>query len=136
MLELKQAVDRYLNWVVSYFKKTYPTSAQKYYGLFVNNPNGNFVFDAEPIVTELGISTTQADLDHGRAIAANSGTRRVLFDTRTDELHVWDNGVWTVSTVNRGDVFKVGKVYYSPFTQKVFLFDNTYQVEQIKGTTV
>jgi len=136
MNELRRAVDSYLSKLVAFFRGAFPNTAKRFHVLFVNSADGEFTFSPEPVVNEVGVVVTYDDYNQTVNMVQNSGSRAVVFDTRNDSLMIWENGGWTITTENRDDVFKVGRVYFSPYTQKLFLFDNTLNIEQIKGTTV
>ena len=136
MNAIQQAVNNYVQAIVAYFRGAFPDTAEPNQVLFVSKADGEFVFDNEPAVNEFGIVISQADLDYSKSIAEQSSINHQLFDVRDDKMHVYENGGWSSSVVERSTVFKVGRLYFSPFTHKLFLFDSSYVIEQIKGTTV
>lgn len=101
--------------------------------LYIDNLAGNFSFDYAPALESIGVVTSQAEFDHSDTAIRGSSQPGRLYDTRTDTLYTWDGTTMSNTGVARDQVFTKGRMYASPYTQKVYLYEATGDLTQLRG---
>lgn len=93
--------------------------------LFFDNNEGSFAFVNEPLVSILQIATTAAELVAVKAaIQADPVLAGDFFaDATTLKIWHWDGSAWTQTTADYYNHVRLFRVYYSPYSQRVWCVD-------------
>jgi hypothetical protein len=129
---LTQGVRTYLDS----FKETFlGFKAPRGYGYYINNNDGLFQFDLEPLVTPFVVVNTAGDLTFCRdRIQVEGSSGDTVLDLRDNRLWTYQSGTtWTNTIVNIDSYMKPGRMYFSPYTRKVFIVDTLRRIEQLLG---
>jgi hypothetical protein len=131
--QLVTQINAYLGKITAVFLQT---RGPKGYGFYINNNDGRFSFDIEPIVAPKNIAMTTTDID---VIKADIETNNRLGDTAFDAVQLiryeWTAMGWVETVVTIQDIVKPGRLYFSPILRKVYLVDETFKVNQFKEST-
>lgn len=127
---LRNSVDTYLNLIVA---RLTPVIGPKGYGLFINNHDGEFVFDFSPLVSEIAITaSTEEETNTRNAIVFSSGSH-TYYHLPSGTQYSWDGAAWSSVPFVIEDVFQEGRFYFSPYTHCVFYYTIYGELTPVTG---